>query len=75
MSQAYVIEVGGIAAGLAYREKNGFRFIASGRRFAALDGERYASPTQAEKAARALARKAEPRGSHARLAALLSAGS
>jgi hypothetical protein len=57
MTQAYVIEIGEIAAGLAYREKNGFRFIASARGFAALDGMRYASPAQAERAVRAFFRQ------------------
>lgn len=75
MSQAYVIEVGGTAAGLAYREKNGFRFIASTRRFAALDGQRYASPSQAERAAQALLRKRELLPSRNRIAALLTASS
>lgn len=75
MPQAYLIEVAGIDAGLAYRERNGFRFIASARRFAALDGERYASPAHAERAAQALLRRTEARRPPHRLVALLAAGS
>lgn len=66
MPHAYIIEVAGQTAGLAYREGNVFRFVASARTFSPLDGRTYGSPTQIERAARNFARETQR---HARLPA------
>jgi len=52
---AFAIEVADLAAGLALREGGGFRFVATDRRFQALDGTVYRRLDQLERAARRLA--------------------
>lgn len=62
--QAYVIEVGETQAGLVNRpaDERFFTFIAASAAFNALDGQRFATPDAAERAARLLAapRRAAP---------------
>lgn len=53
---AFAIEVSGISAGLALRERGGFSFIAADPRFRVLDGSRFRRLAQLEEAARNLAR-------------------
>ncbi len=53
-SEAFVIEVEEISAGIVLRERGGFRFIAVDPRFRLLDGSRFRGPSQAENAARTL---------------------
>lgn len=53
---AFAIEVGGISAGLALRERGGFSFFASDPRFRVLDGSHFRRLAQLEEAARTLAR-------------------
>ena len=53
---AYAIEVAGIAAGLALRERGGFSFVAADPRFRLLEGSRFRRVEQVEAAARNLAR-------------------
>lgn len=69
MSNAYVIEASGEAAGIVVREGQRFRFLSSSPRFWSLDGEYYRSPKEAERAAFALlavhALRAEPVRTHA----------
>jgi hypothetical protein len=50
-ANAYVIEVRGQTAGIVARDGQGFRFHASAHRFNALDGRRFRTPREAEKAA------------------------
>ncbi|PWR22493.1 hypothetical protein [Zavarzinia aquatilis] len=50
--EAVTIEIDDITAGLALRERSGFRFIASDRRFRLLDGSRFRRLNQLEAAAR-----------------------
>lgn len=60
MSDAYVIEVSGEAAGLVIRQQNeAFRFFASSPAFYPLEGKEFASVVQAEIHA---SRLAVPRG-------------
>lgn len=54
-SNAVLIEVVGIDAGIAVRDRRGFQFVAVDPRFGVLDGSRFASIRQAERAARQLA--------------------
>jgi hypothetical protein len=54
-ANAYVIEVRGQTAGIVARDGRGFRFHASAHRFNGLDGQRFGTPREAEKAALALA--------------------
>jgi len=51
-AQAFVIEIGDIAAGLALRERGGFCFVATDRRFNILDGSQFKRIQQVESAAR-----------------------
>ena len=53
---AFAIEVAGVSAGLALRERGGFSFFAADPRFRALDGSRFRRLAQLEEAARSLAR-------------------
>jgi hypothetical protein len=53
-ANAYIIEVHGHTAGIVARDGQGFRFHASAHRFNALEGQTFASPREAEKAAAAL---------------------
>ncbi len=54
--QAYVIEIGETQAGLVNRhpDERHFTFIAASAAFDSLDGQRFATPVAAERAARAL---------------------
>ena len=54
-ANAYIIEVDGQTAGIAARDGKHFRFHASSRLFDGLEGRRFATPREAEKAASALA--------------------
>lgn len=53
---AFTIEVDEIAAGVALRERSGFRFVAADPRFRLLDGSQFRRLHQVEQAARNLAR-------------------
>ena len=55
--QAYVIEIGETQAGLVNRrgDERFFTFIAASAAFDALEGQRFATPSAAERAARQLA--------------------
>lgn len=57
MADAYVIEVRGLTVGIVARDGNIYRFYASLRRFHPLEGERFATPRLAEKAASRLMSK------------------
>jgi hypothetical protein len=59
MSEAFVIEVRGQAAGAVFRERGGYRFVAVDPTFAPLEGKTFASVVQAENSA---TRLAPPRG-------------
>lgn len=54
--QAYVIEVSGLQAGLVARDEDErfFTFISAQAAFNRLDGQRFATPVAAERAARQL---------------------
>ncbi len=51
-AQAFIIEIGDIPAGLALRERGGFSFVATDRRFNVLDGSKFKRIHQLESAAR-----------------------
>lgn len=51
-TQAFIIEIGDVAAGLAVRERGGFSFVATDRRFNVLDGSKFKRVQQLENAAR-----------------------
>ena len=51
MSNATIIEVRSVAAGLVVRDRNGFRFFAATPEFSGLDGRTFRNPQEAEKAA------------------------
>lgn len=51
---AVLIEVDGIAAGIAMPDQGRVRFIAIDRRFELLDGSHFSNPMRAEKAAQKL---------------------
>ena len=55
---AFAIEIAGISAGLALRERGGYSFFAADPRFRTLDGSRFRRLAQVEEAARNLARAA-----------------
>lgn len=55
MSEAYVIEAAGQAAGVVIRERRGFRFFASAPQFIAIEQQVFRRAADAERAARALA--------------------
>jgi hypothetical protein len=60
MSDAYVIEVQGITAGIIVRQHQNeecFKFLSSLHTFNALEGQEFMSPFQAECAARKLLRE------------------
>ena len=57
MSDAFVIEVEGTTVGIVARDGDAYRFCASLRPFYALEGERFATPRLAERAAGALKRQ------------------
>jgi hypothetical protein len=57
MPDAYVIEVKGTTVGIVARDGKSYRFYASLRSFYALEGERFATPRLAERAATTLLRR------------------
>jgi hypothetical protein len=57
MSEAYVIEIDGAAAGVAVRVRRSFRFYASDAAFGCLEGRIYTQPESIERAAKDLKRK------------------
>lgn len=57
---AFTIEIDDIAAGVALRERSGFRFVAADPRFRLLDGSQFRRLSQVEQAARNLARATLP---------------
>ena len=59
ISNNYVIEVDGDAAGLALAERGGWRFAAAATPYWPLDGLRFRDVRQAERAARELRRTAK----------------
>ncbi|MGO9174269.1 MAG: hypothetical protein ACLP7P_20210 [Rhodomicrobium sp.] len=61
MSDAYVIEVQGIAAGIIVRKpqnEENYKFLSAFHTFNSLEGQEFSSPFQAECAARKLLREA-----------------
>ena len=56
MSDAYVVQVGGQTAGIVVRDTaaESFSFFAATHRFNALEGQQFAEPYAAERAARQL---------------------
>lgn len=58
MSEAYVIEAAGAAAGVVIRERGGFRFFAATPQFSAIEQQLFRRTADAERAARALRRAA-----------------
>ncbi|MGE3475102.1 MAG: hypothetical protein AB7H70_04780 [Rhodospirillaceae bacterium] len=52
----YVIELGGVAAGLVIQDKNRYRFFASDRNYAPLERRLFRSPDHAEQVCRRLSR-------------------
>jgi hypothetical protein len=58
MSDAYVIEVAGHTVGIVAREAGheGFKFFSSSHDFNVMEGDTFADPSVAERAARHLAR-------------------
>ncbi|PSO20932.1 hypothetical protein [Bradyrhizobium sp. MOS003] len=53
-SNAYIIEVHDRAAGIVTRDARGFRFFSSERLFDSLEGRRFGSAREAERAVRAV---------------------
>ncbi|HEX2888839.1 hypothetical protein [Vineibacter terrae] len=51
MSDAYIIEIDDIAAGIVQRERGGFRFRAADPRFYRLENRLYTTPWRAQRAA------------------------
>ena len=60
-AQAFVIEIGDISAGVAVRERGGFSFVATDRRFNVLDGSKFKRIQQVENAARGVWRASASR--------------
>ncbi|HEX6959034.1 MAG TPA: hypothetical protein VF194_13695 [Ferrovibrio sp.] len=56
MTEAYVIEAAGEAAGVVIRERGGFRFFASAPRYGAIERRLFRHAADAERAARQLRR-------------------
>jgi len=54
MSEAYLIEAAGEAAGVVVRERGGYRFFASAPQFHAIEQQLFRRTTDAERAARIL---------------------
>ena len=57
MSEAYIIEVDDIAAGIVERERHGFRFRAAHRDFFRLERRHFATPWRCQRAAEDLLRE------------------
>jgi hypothetical protein len=51
MSEAYIIEIDDLAAGIVERDRGGFRFRAAHRDFYRLEGQSFATPYRAQRAA------------------------
>ncbi|CCE10965.1 conserved hypothetical protein [Bradyrhizobium sp. STM 3843] len=51
MSDTYIIEVGGQAAGIVVRDRGGYRFFAASHRFNPLEGQLFRNAREAERAA------------------------
>lgn len=66
MSNAYLIEVDGTAAGIVVRDRRRFRFWAATHDFNDLEGKLFSNPHEAEKAAirHAAGRPTRPRDRH-----------
>ncbi|HKU93876.1 MAG TPA: hypothetical protein VJR58_01290, partial [Vineibacter sp.] len=56
MSDAYIIEIDDLAAGIVQRERGGFRFRAAHSDFYRLEARLYATPWQAQRAAEDIVR-------------------
>ncbi|HXW69895.1 MAG TPA: hypothetical protein VEK34_00375 [Methylocella sp.] len=58
MPDAYVIEVGGLTAGIVARDSQSrsFNFFSADRAFIAMEGQRFTDPLAAERTARMLAK-------------------
>ncbi|WP_298726553.1 hypothetical protein [uncultured Ferrovibrio sp.] len=56
MSEAYLIEAAGEAAGVVIRERGGFRFFASAPQYQSIEQQLFRRAADAERAARALGR-------------------
>jgi hypothetical protein len=61
MSNAYVIEVGDLAAGIVVADGQGVRFFSSECTFDGLEGNYYGSARAAERAAKALIERRQRR--------------
>jgi hypothetical protein len=61
IGQARVIEIDGIAAGIAVAEEGGFRFFSAQRSFDALDRRLFRTPKQATSAAQRRLQRKMPR--------------
>jgi len=68
MSAAFVIEIDGNAAGLAFAERSGFRFYAAERSYWELEGRWFRSLGHAERAATAVRRRRDASAGRAPLA-------
>lgn len=55
MSEAYLIEAAGEAAGVVVRERGGYRFFASAPQFSAIEQQLFRRTSDAARAARMLA--------------------
>ena len=54
MTQAYIIEIESRTAGIVARDERGYRFFSSDRAFDGLEGRKFGSARDAERAARTL---------------------
>lgn len=66
MREAYLIEAAGEAAGIAIRERGGFRFFAAAPTFGALEQQLFRRTGDAARAARALAAANDNHRAHQR---------
>jgi hypothetical protein len=70
MPKAYIIEIYNRTAGIVARDEHGFRFFSSERAFDSLDGRKFSSARDAERAARALLNERRGSGQQPRTAVL-----
>jgi hypothetical protein len=68
MPKAYIIEIHNRTAGIVARDERGFRFFSSERAFDSLDGRKFSSARDAERAARALLSERRGSGRQPRIA-------
>jgi len=54
MPKAFIIEVGGRTAGIVAKDERGYRFFSAERFFDSLEGRKFRSARDAERAAKAL---------------------